>query len=47
MRKIWLRVLSGDVLKRLLKDNYRLGSIVIKAKKYDKELKLGKTLLTT
>jgi len=45
MRKIWLRVLSGDVLKRLLKDNYRLGSIVIKVKKYDKELKLGKNTL--
>ncbi len=34
MRKIWLRVLSGDVLRRLLKDNYRLGCIVIKAKKW-------------
>ena len=45
MRKKWLRVLSGDVLKRLLKDNYRLGSIVIKAKKYDKELKLVKNTL--
>ena len=45
MRKIWLRVLTGDVLKRLLKDNYRLGSIVIKAKKNDKELKLVKNTL--
>lgn len=45
MRKIWLRVLTGDVLKRLLKDNYRLGSIVIKAKKYDKDLKPGKNTL--
>lgn len=34
MRKIRLRVLTGDVLRRLLKDNYRLGCIVIKAKKW-------------
>ncbi len=35
--KKWLRILTEDALKRLLKDNYRLGCIVIKEKKHEKD----------
>ena len=37
MKKTWLRILTEDVLERLLKDNYRLGCIVIKEKKHEKD----------